>query len=170
MRCKVDRGADLDAATSAAAATVPDDCAVSLAAIYPGPSPAAFVAGPWDIPTSILSTGCALDPDATVAAPDANGRVYQSMEQLGILDAPMLVLLQSDTVEGEQEAVDQLAADPLWAQLPAVQSGDVVEFDRLGYPGATGRSASSRSSPTCSHDLTTPVVARPPPGDRVKVT
>lgn len=40
---------------------------------------------------------------------------------------------------GEQEAVDQIAADPLWSLLPAVQAGDVIVFDRLGYPGVTGQ-------------------------------
>jgi iron complex transport system substrate-binding protein len=131
--------AELDAVTAAAAEAMPDDCVVSLAAIYPGPSPAAFVAGPWELPTSILSTGCALDPDPSVAAPDENGRVYLSLEQLGLLDAPTLVLLQSATVEGEMDAVDEMAANPLWATLPAVQSGDVLTFDRLGYPGAWGQ-------------------------------
>jgi iron complex transport system substrate-binding protein len=131
--------AELDEATERASETVPDDCTVSLTAIYPGPNPAAFVAGPWDLPTSVLSTGCALDPDATVAAPDENGRVYLSMEQLGILDAPRLVLLQSETVAGEQDAVDEIATHPLWSELPAVRAGNVTVFDRLGYPGASGQ-------------------------------
>ena len=131
--------ADLEAATTRAAEIVPDDCVVSLAAIYPGPSPAAFVSGPWELPTSVLSTGCALDPDPTVAEPDQNGRVFLSLEQLDMLDAPTIVLLQSATVEGEQQAVDEITANPLWATLPAVQTDDVVTFDRLGYPGATGQ-------------------------------
>ena len=130
---------ELDAATERAREAVPDDCKVSLAAIYPGPSPAAFVAGPWDLPTSILSTGCALDPDPSVAAPDENGRVYVSMEQLGMLDAPTLILLQSETVEGERQALDEITADPLWSELPAVQDDNVITFDRLGYPGASGQ-------------------------------
>ena len=130
---------ELDAATERAREAVPDDCKVSLAAIYPGPSPAAFVAGPWDLPTSVLSTGCALDPDPSVAAPDENGRVYLSMEQLGMLDAPTLILLQSETVEGEQQALDEITADPLWSELPAVQDDNVITFDRLGYPGASGQ-------------------------------
>jgi iron complex transport system substrate-binding protein len=131
--------AELDEATEQAREAVPDDCEVSLAAIYPGPSPAVFVAGPWDLPTSVLSTGCALNPDPSVAEPDENGRVYLSLEEIGMLDAPKLVLLQSDTVEGEQQAVDDIEANPLWSGLPAVRSGDVVTFDRLGYPGARGQ-------------------------------
>lgn len=129
----------LDEATERAREAVPDDCRVSLAAIYPGPSPAAFVAGPWDLPTSVLSTGCTVDPDPSVAEPDENGRVYLSLEQLGMLDAPTLVLLQSETVEGEQEAVEQIEANPLWSELPAVRDDNVVVFDRLGYPGAGGQ-------------------------------
>ncbi len=131
--------ADLAAATEEAAAVVPDDCAVSIVAIYPGPSPAVFVTGPWEVPVSVLATGCALDPDPTVAAPDENGRVYLSLEQLGILDAPKILLLQAPSVEGEQAAIEEIEANPLWAGLPAVQADDVVVFDRLGYPGAVGQ-------------------------------
>lgn len=131
--------ADLEAATERAAAAVPDDCRVSLAAIYPGPAPAAFVAGPWDLPTAVLSTGCALDPDASTMAPDENGRVYLSTEQLTALDAPTLLLLQSTEVEGEEAAIEEIEATPLWAQLPAVQADRVLTFDRLGYPGASGQ-------------------------------
>ena len=131
--------AEHEEAIERAREAVPDDCTVSLAAIYPGPSPAAFVAGPWDLPTSILSTGCTLDPDPSVVAPDENGRVYLSLEQLDILDAPTLVLLQSETVEGEPEAMDDIASNPLWSKLPAVRDDNVVVFDRLGYPGATGQ-------------------------------
>lgn len=131
--------AELEAATDEAAAAVPENCTVSLAAVYPGPSPAVFVDGPWDLPTAVLSTGCALDPDASVVTPDENGRVYLSMEQVTLLDAPTLVLLQSETVEGEQQALDEITADPLWSRLPAVEDDNVVVFDRLGYPGATGQ-------------------------------
>lgn len=131
--------ADLTAAEAAAAAKVPDDCVVSLVAIYPGPAPAVFVSGPWDIPSAVLATGCRLDPDATVVEPDRNGRVYLSMEQLGLLDAPRIVLLQSDTVEGEDAAVAEIEANPLWANLPAVQAHRVTVLDRLGYPGAAGQ-------------------------------
>ncbi|MET0908256.1 MAG: ABC transporter substrate-binding protein [Ilumatobacteraceae bacterium] len=130
---------EFETATADAAATVGDDCAVSLAAIYPGPSPAAFVAGPWEIPSSILSTGCVLDPGPDVAEPDNNGRVWLSLEQLGLLDAPTIVLLQSDVVEGESDAMTEITSNPLWAQLPAVQADEVVVFDRLGYPGMEGQ-------------------------------
>ena len=78
-------------------------------------------------------------PGPSDAAPDANGRVYLCAEQLGVLDAPTLVLPQSETVEGEQEALDQIEANPLWATLPAVRDDHVIVFDRLGYPGAAGQ-------------------------------
>lgn len=131
--------ADLAAAEQAAATKVPDDCTVSVAAIYPGPAPAAFVDGPWDLPTAVLATGCKLDPDASVAAPDRNGRVYLSTEQLSMLDAPHIVLLQNEAVDGESAAVAAIEANALWANLPAVQAGNVTVFDRLGYPGAAGQ-------------------------------
>lgn len=131
--------AELEAATEQARAAVPDDCRVSLAAIYTGPSPAAFVAGPWDLPTAILDTGCALDPDASVAEPDQNGRVYLSTEQLRMLDAPTMILLQTPTVDGEDEAVAEIESSPLWSTLPAVEADRVFTFDRLGYPGARGQ-------------------------------
>ncbi|MFT3853151.1 MAG: ABC transporter substrate-binding protein [Ilumatobacteraceae bacterium] len=130
---------DLEAAETAAAAKVPDDCVISLVAIYPGPAPAVFVAGPWDIPSAVLAAGCRLVPDASVVTPDRNGRVHLSTEQLGLLDAPRIVLLQSDTVEGEDASVAEIETNPLWANLPAVQADRVTVFDRLGYPGAAGQ-------------------------------
>lgn len=131
--------AELEEATERAAEAVPDDCRVSLAAIYSGPSPAAFVAGPWDLPTAVMATGCVLDPDASVAEPDQNGRVYLSTEQLTMLDAPTMILLQTPTVDGEDEAVAEIESSPLWSTLPAVQADRVLTFDRLGYPGARGQ-------------------------------
>jgi ABC-type Fe3+-hydroxamate transport system substrate-binding protein len=79
------------------------------------------------------------EPDPSVAAPDENGRVHLSLERLDVLDAPMLVLLQSETVEGEQVAMDEITSNPLWSDLPAVRGDNVVVFDRLGYPGAAGQ-------------------------------
>ena len=111
---------------------------MSLAAIYPVPSGRfrGRAVGAADVDPV---DGCRFDPARSDAAPDANGRVYLSLEQLGILDAPTLVLLQSETVQGEQEALDQIEANPLWATLPAVRDDHVIVFDRLGYPGAAGQ-------------------------------
>ena len=61
------------------------------------------------------------------------------LEQLGLLDSELLVLMQSETVDGEAEALAEIEADPIWQTLPAVQSGNVVVIDRLGYPGAAGQ-------------------------------
>lgn len=116
-------------------------CIVSVATIYPGPSVAAWTDGSTDIPAAIVDAGCELRPDVTAGEPDRNGRLFLSPEQLGILDGPRLVLLQSDAVEGEREAVSVLDADPLWNTLPSVASGDVVNLDRLGYPGVVGQRA-----------------------------
>lgn len=131
--------AEYDVALAQAQARVGDDCEVSLATIYSGPSVAAFVAGPWEIPSSILASGCELDPDADDAAPDGNGRAWLSLEQLGMLDSETLILLQSDTVEGEAAAIAEIQSSPLWQTLPAVQADQVVVFDRLGYPGLQGQ-------------------------------
>ncbi len=116
-----------------------EPCRVSMAAIYTGPSPAAFVEPVWDLPATAVSIGCVLVPGVDQVEADANGRAFLSLEQLDLLDAPTLVLLQSETVEGEQASLDELMANPLWQQLPAVASGDVVQLDRLGYSGIAGR-------------------------------
>ena len=65
--------------------------------------------------------------------------MHLSTEQLTMLDAPTLVLLQSATVDGEDQAVEEIEASPLWSTLPAVRNDRVLTFDRLGYPGATGQ-------------------------------
>lgn len=116
-------------------------CDVSVATIYPGPSVAAWVDATTDIPRAVVDAGCRLAPTPDDGAPDQNGRLFVSLEQLTLLDAPTLLLLQSDTVDGENEAVDALADDPLWSQVPAVASGDVITLDRLGYPGVPGQLA-----------------------------
>lgn len=130
--------AELDAAEAQARDRIGEGCALSLAAIYSGPTIAAFVAGPWDLPSAILAAGCEIVPGPEQVEPDSNGRAWLSLEQLGMLDQELLVLLQNDTVEGESASVEEVESSPLWPSLPAVQAGNVVVFDRLGYPGATG--------------------------------
>jgi iron complex transport system substrate-binding protein len=121
------------------AAEALDGLSVSVAAIYAGPSVAAFVDGPWAVPATLLEAGASLVPDAASTEPDRNGRVYLSMERLDLLSAPQMVLMQSSLVEGEDLAVEQVADDPLWTSLPAVAAGEVLELDRLGHPGIEGR-------------------------------
>lgn len=113
-------------------------CTVSLATVYPGPSVAAWVDGPSEVPATLLDAGCTLVP-GTEAATDGSGRAFLSLEQLDLLAGPELIPLQSDTIEGAADAVAALAQDPLWQQVPAVASGAVTELDRLGYPGAAGQ-------------------------------
>jgi len=130
--------ADLATAEQNARDRVGDGCTLSLATIYPGPSVAAFVDGPWDIPTAIKTSGCEIIPGPDVAEPDRNGRAWLSLEQLGLLDQDLLLLLQNSSVDGEDAAVAEIEANPIWQTLPAVQAGNVVVFDRLGYAGVRG--------------------------------
>jgi iron complex transport system substrate-binding protein len=111
---------------------------VSVAAIYPGPSPAVFVDGPWAVPQTLLDAGCTLVPGADEPH-DEDGRVYLSLENLDLIAGPTLILMQSEAVEGEAAAVEQLQADPLWTELPAPAAGRVHTLDRLGYPGVEGQ-------------------------------
>lgn len=132
--------ADL-ADAQAGAADVLDGVEVTVAAIYPGPAPAVFVAGPWVVPQVLIDAGATLVPDAADSAmseADQNGRVYLSTEQVDVLSAPRIVLMQTDLVEGDSAAVDQIMDTPLWALLPAVVDDDVHIVDRLGYPGIEG--------------------------------
>lgn len=115
------------------------ECTVTVAAIYPGPAVAAFVEPVWEIPRSIVDLGCTLEPGPDEAGPDRFGRAYLSLEQIGLLRGEPLILFQTDTVAGERDAIVDIAENPLWNQLPAVVAGDVVEFDRLGYPGVAGQ-------------------------------
>lgn len=104
---------ELAAAEQQARDRIGEGCALSLAAVYSGPNVAAFVAGPWELPSAIIAAGCELRPGPEQAAPDANGRAWLSLEQLGMLDQELLVLLQNETVEGESAAVEAVEDSPL---------------------------------------------------------
>ena len=132
--------ADLDEAIAAAATELDaDGKVVSVATVYPGSTVAAWVDGPIDVPDTLLAMGFTLRPGAGDVEGEEGGRLYLSNEQIGLLDADTLVALQSDLVAGEPEALDDIADDSLWSELPAVVSGNVVTIDRLGYPGIAGR-------------------------------
>ena len=135
--------ADLDDAIEvgrAALASLPAASrTVSVATIYPGPSVAAWVDGPIDVPDTLLALGFTLHPSAAEVSGSDGGRLYLSAEQIGLLDAETIVAMQSEHVEGEAAAIEQTADNPLWAGLPAVAAGRVVTVDRLGYPGIAGR-------------------------------
>jgi iron complex transport system substrate-binding protein len=116
-----------------------EPCIVTLATVYPGPSVAAWVDGSTAIPAAVVDAGCELVPGPDTGSPDRNGRLFLSLEQLSVLDGPTMILLQSDLVEGESDAIATLEDNPLWRQVPAVTAGSVVELDRLGYPGVPGQ-------------------------------
>jgi iron complex transport system substrate-binding protein len=128
----------LDAARTEAQAALAD-CVVSVVTIYPGPSPAVYINDTSPVPAAVIDAGCELVPGPDTAGADRNGRIYISMEQIGLLSAPKILLVSSDTVDGERAAIDSVAADPLWEQLPAVAAGEVSEVDRLGFPGTPGQ-------------------------------
>jgi iron complex transport system substrate-binding protein len=116
---------------------------VSVLTVYPGPTVAAWVDGPVDVPATLLALGYTLRPDAEdTAGADGgatDGRAYLSEEQLGLFAAPTIIAMQSDLVEGEDAALAAIEGTPLWSGLPAVQDGRVIVVDRLGYPGIAGR-------------------------------
>lgn len=127
----------LDEARERARAEIPPQ-EVSVAAIYPGPSVAVFVDGPWAVPQALLDAGCTLVPGADEPH-DEDGRVYLSLENLDLIAGPTLLLMVSEAVEGEPAAIAQMQDDPLWSELPAPAAGRVHQLDRLGYPGVEGR-------------------------------
>jgi iron complex transport system substrate-binding protein len=127
-----------------ALATLPEASrTVSVATIYPGPTVAAWVDGPVDVPATLLALGFVLRPDAAAVAGteggNTEGRAYLFEEQLGLFDAPTIIAMQSDHVEGEADALAAMADSPLWAGLPAVRNDRVITVDRLGYPGIAGQ-------------------------------
>jgi iron complex transport system substrate-binding protein len=130
--------ADLEAAQAEAEEAL--SCLeVSVAAVYPGPSVAAFVDGPAVVSGTLVQAGATLVPDEQQARPDQMGRNYLSRELVDVLGAPQMILLQSDLVEGEADALAEMEADAIWRDLPAVKAGKVTVLDRLGYPGVPGR-------------------------------
>lgn len=117
-------------------------CTVSLTTIYAGPSPAIYTDERSPIPAAVIDAGCTLipaagDPDTDSA--DGNGRIYISLEQLGMLAGPQLLIISTDAVDGERQAIEEVQSSPLWDTLPAVVAGNVSEVERLGFPGVPGQ-------------------------------
>lgn len=112
---------------------------VSVATVYPGPTVAAWVDGPSTVPQTLLDIGFTLAPDLDVVTDVSSGRAFISLEQLGVFTGSVLFVLQTDAVDGEQEAFDELSTAPLWQAIPAVNANAVIELDRLAYPGIAGR-------------------------------
>ncbi len=113
---------------------------VSVAAVYAGPSPAIFVDGPQTPPWLLKKLGVQFIP--TEAEREGisfrDGRAFVSLERVDLLHGEELILLQSELVDGEPQALAKIQQDSLWGQLPAVQNGQVSVLDRLGYPGLRG--------------------------------
>ncbi|MEM9514185.1 MAG: ABC transporter substrate-binding protein [Actinomycetota bacterium] len=122
-----------------AAAEVPAGLEASAATVYSGENVAAWVDGPVNIPQVLLDLGLTLTPGGGELDGESNGRVFLSNELIPVLDGEVLILAQTSGVEGEDESLANVSAQPLWQQLPAVAAGNVVTIDRLGYPGVEGR-------------------------------
>jgi iron complex transport system substrate-binding protein len=122
--------------------SVLDGQEMSVASVAPGPFIRAFTDERTQLTEIMAELGVVFVPGG--GDTDDNGRIEVSLEQLGVLSAPVLVLLQSSFVEGVDQALADVEASPLWATLPAVQDGTVVELDQLSYFGADGVAAFAR--------------------------
>jgi ABC-type Fe3+-hydroxamate transport system substrate-binding protein len=111
---------------------------LSTVSISPGPTVRAYTDGRTTLTEILAELGVEFRPGPAVGGTDDNGRVTLSLEQLSVLDGDALLLLQSDVVPGEADALAEAQASPLWAALPAVAAGAVITLDRLSYPGAQG--------------------------------
>lgn len=117
---------------------------VTVATIYPGPSLALwFENAPQPGAGMVAELGATVVPNGETrdGLNPSNGRAFISEERLDLFTGDPLILLQTTSVDGESEAVDTTFAKPLWQQVPAVQLGNVVTLDRLGYPGLRGQRA-----------------------------
>jgi len=109
---------------------------VSVLSISPGPFIRAYTDDRTTLTEVIDDLGMEFVPDG--GDTDDNGRIQLSLERLGQLTGELLVLLQTEVVEGEDAAVGQVTGSPLWSTLPAVTADAVITLDRLAYPGADG--------------------------------
>ncbi|WCO68792.1 ABC transporter substrate-binding protein [Iamia majanohamensis] len=131
--------ADYDEAVARADEALPDDVSVSMPTVYSGENLAVWTDGPVNIPSTFLDAGVTLDPGAGELDGEQGGRVYISLERIGELDGDVIVMLQTEGVEGEDAALDAVQGNELWQTLPAVREDRVVVIDRLGYAGVEGR-------------------------------
>lgn len=131
--------AELDAAVVAADRSAGSDCTASVAVVYAGPEIAVFVGGSWPVPWAVQATGCRLVPGPDQVDADDIGRATISTENLELLAAPTLLMLQIPGIADEQAAYEQVTANELWQRLPAVAGDNVHVVDRIGYRGIEGR-------------------------------
>lgn len=134
--------AAFESALQVARAQLGSDVDASVVAIYPGSNVAVFTDRPRTVPWLLRQLGVTLHPDGSEDKLNPrDGRAFISLERLDLLSGSQLILLQSNNVDGEPEAVAEISANPLWQQIPAVQAGNVTVLDRLGYPGFRGVNA-----------------------------
>lgn len=119
------------------------DQAVSVVAVYGGPNVALFFDGPQPPPQMLHDMGVTMLPvgEERDKLRIRNGRAFISDERLDLISGEQMILLQTSSVEGEMESFAEISEDPLWQQLPAVQSDNIVVIDRIGYPGFRGQQA-----------------------------
>lgn len=117
------------------------DTTVTVSAVYAGSNLAIWFDGPQPQPQMLNVLGVNFYPpegerdDLGIR----NGRSFINEERLDLLGGEQMIMLQSEVLEGESEALAELLSDPLWQQIPAVQNGRVSVLDRLGYPGFRGQ-------------------------------
>lgn len=118
-----------------------DQVTVSVAAVYSGVNVAIFIDGPNPQPEMLKKMGVRILPEGEdqEAARFRNGRAFIDEERLDLIAGEKLIMLQTDSVDGEMDAVAEMTRDPLWQQLTAVKNGQVATLDRLGYPGFRGQ-------------------------------
>jgi iron complex transport system substrate-binding protein len=133
-----ERIAAIDATLDEARGTL-DGTVMSVASVSPGPFIRAYTDERTALTEIMADLGVVFTPDG--GNTDDNGRIEVSLEQLGILDGDLLVLLQSSLIDGVDTALSDVEESPLWATLPAVRNGAVIELDQLAYFGADGVAA-----------------------------
>ncbi|MEM9516586.1 MAG: ABC transporter substrate-binding protein [Actinomycetota bacterium] len=127
---------DVDERFDQARAAV-DGLPLSALAITPGPLLRAYTDDSTALTDVLTQLGAQFLP-TDVPDTDGAGRITLSMERLDELAGDVLVLFQTDLIEGELDALAEVQRSPLWSSIPAVGDDSVVTLDRLGYPGALG--------------------------------
>ncbi|MEM7272067.1 MAG: ABC transporter substrate-binding protein [Actinomycetota bacterium] len=131
--------AQYDAAIAASQGALDPALVVSVATVYDF-ALAAWVDAPAAVPATLLDLGVTVSPGGGELANESFGRVRPlSDEQLPLLDGDLLVLLQNPRLESEDAALEAANEQPLWQSIPAVDAGNVVVLDRIGYQGVEGR-------------------------------
>lgn len=120
-----------------AAAEVLGGVQVSALSVFDPSFIRAYVDGGTFLVDAMIESGIDMVPGpAEVEGLDRVGRVQLSLEQFGLLQGDVIVMLQR--IGLEDDAAREIAESVLWETLPAVQNNAVITLDRLGYPGAAG--------------------------------